>query len=325
MRAIIQQIRLRTIICGLLFFSVGLICASQDETDIFLSLTNGDQISGKVVAESDETITIENEVFGILVVPKTSITEFGTHPFNIQELTPSTEQEDPPAPKLEKKETEKLPRRWKFSAEAGAEVRSSNTDQRSAHARIRIDYTKNRFRGRGEYQADFARVDGTVTSSKWDGFTRGEYDFPRKRLYTFIESRSRFDLLRDIQLTLEPNLGLGYKFFNRENFILRADLGVNYVNQTRTNGDVTSDYGLTFGQNLMWKISSKLKFEQNLAILPQFLNTQENFVRFDMSLRVFMTDHLFVNLYLLNIYDPTPAPGIPPEDFTFRTSIGFTY
>lgn len=320
------KFRISILLCWL----ICLCLHAQDKINVELLLDNGDRITGDILEETTALIRLENRVFGIVTIPKDRIVERtrlsgGTARPQQQKKPETKPPEDTEEVELEEQEEER-PKHWSFSGEAGAEIRESSTKQRSAHARVRINYNnEKRFRARADWLVDFARIDGDITSSKWDGFTRGEYDFPRKRLFVFLESRTRFDLLRDIRLTLEPNGGLGYKFFDRENFKLRADLGVNYVRQQRTDGTVTTDYGLTVGQNLFWRVHKKLLLEQNLNILPRFLNTQDNFVRFDTNLRFTITDHLFTTLFLLDIYDPTPSTGVPPNDFTLRWAFGFNY
>ncbi|MEO7300668.1 MAG: DUF481 domain-containing protein [Verrucomicrobiota bacterium] len=232
----------------------------------------------------------------------------------------------------------KKPSSWHGDAQVGVDVGISATRRQLYYGRFKITFAPvhegppgtnsrviERFRNTFDYNAAYGTTDGLLSANRMDGSSKTDFDLgAKKRFFVYNLIGGGYDEIRKIDARYEFGPGIGYHVFTRTNFVLNTEVGLNYQVQYLATGATTERFYYRFAEDLTWKISKTLTFDEKLEFFPAF-NLQEYRLRFESNLKYFLLENLTFNLTVLDIFDTQPAANVGENDLQIRSSIGLKF
>jgi hypothetical protein len=220
----------------------------------------------------------------------------------------------------------KAPRRWQLEAQVGLDLQYNQKHRQLYYGRAKWTYGKDRFRSIVDYLANYGKTDGVLSANDMTGSVRLEVDLARaKRLYLYNVAGAGYNEVRKIDLSYEESLGIGYKFITLTNFIYSMDLGANHQEQFFSDGTRRDYQALRVGEQLSWRISSKLALDQKFEYYPRWTRFEDYRLRFEANLRYVLLPNITLNLTAIDLHDTQPAPGVSRNDLLLRASVGVKF
>jgi hypothetical protein len=182
-----------------------------------------------------------------------------------------------------------------------------------------------------DYIANYGETDGALTANDMNGSVKLEWDMTKK-LFAFDAAGAGYNEIRKIDFSYDDSFGLGYKVLNKPDFLVKGgslifntDLGGNYQQQFFSDGTDRDYFSLRLGEATIWKINTKLSFDEKLEYYPRFTGLDDYRVRFEANLRYNLLPNLNLTLTAIDLYDTQPAPGVSNNDLLLRASMGIKF
>jgi hypothetical protein len=319
----------------LIFLAAPTSATSQDEESVVLLLRNGDRLTGVILAEDENQITLRTAWQQPLFVPKGEVQAREAAPKTPAQIRteaeeppdpappPATEALDPPVtPSIKPK----APPRWHGDMQFGMDVGFSEKNRQLYHGRAKITYVHDRLKNVFEYNTAYGKTDRTLSANRMDGSSKTDVDLGAdRRIFVYNLAGAGYDEIRLIDFRYEIGPGIGYHLITRTNFVLNVESGVNYQSEHRADNTRTERYYLRFAEDLTWKISSRLSLDEKLEFFPGLEDPGQFRIRFETNLRYWLRENLSLNLTVLDIYDTDPARGVNRNDLQIRSSVGLKF
>lgn len=222
-------------------------------------LQNGDRISGTVISVVDGTLAVETDYAGTLSIAMDAVARMESDaPVVVKmmedQLMEGTLSEQNAAMGIKTEDTwqpvatgditalardreafDRLlaamePKRWSGTVDAGAALRSGNTDTTDLKLAVTFERAGDRNTLALKLAALYGEADGTLNTRRYSGEFRWEYHL-RDRLYLYTLGLAERDDGRKLDLRLQGGAGVGYEILQRERTTLSADLGLTYTNE----------------------------------------------------------------------------------------------
>jgi putative salt-induced outer membrane protein YdiY len=299
-------------------------------------LTNGDRISGEQVGEGDDFIEVLHPQLGRLKLSRAlwhELEQPAPHPGAEVAVTESPE--EPAA-----QEHERVERRWKRQVELGFVQQSGSADKQDLALRLQLDGHEgpNTYRATGRVLRSDA--DGATVTDRREADFRWRYDLS-KRLFTQALTTYAEDAIRQIDLSLEQQVGGGYRLIDRKRHQANVGLGavVQYLqrpgveNHTTLLGNFFQDY--TYN----WNSHMKLTQESNVMVadsgsigslggtigVPGAPSEGNYRVKFNTGLQSKVTSNMSFNLRFEYDYDHSIPETDLRADQRLTTSLGYVW
>jgi putative salt-induced outer membrane protein YdiY len=345
----------------LLCVGVATLCA-QETREVTLQLKNGDRLTGRILSEDDQRVVLSTPWNVAIFVPKLEIqqqiavlppsspaseevTAMGATTNQAVPARPveapsgsATGAEPQPTQVAEaplvpaKAPAAKEPSHWKWNLKLGADFISGAKDREIYFGQTALTYTRNYqrnpkefLRNTLEYRVDYGRTDGQVSANRMLGANKLDFDVG-KNWYGYASGGGGYDRVRKIDYQYEVGPGLGYHLIADKNVALDTELGFNYQYREGLNSAPDRELlQLRVGQDLTWQILPKITLSEQVAFLPFLEDPSQYQVRLEGNLGFGIVKYLSLNLTVLNFYDTQPAPGVPNNEFQFRSSLGVNF
>lgn len=226
------------------------------------TLENGDRLTGTLLKDDDGVLEIRHAELGVVRLPKSALRLEAPPTGTAADLTAA----DVPKAVAAAATGKKMPSRWKRQLEFGFSQQSGTRSKRDLTIRAQVEGRRgaNTFRGTAKLlQADAG--ERTVTD-------RREADFRWRRDLTkrlFAQSLTTYaaDDVREIELSLEQQVGGGYRLIDAARHKVNVGLGavVQYLEREGYE-EATSLLG-SFFQDYSFNLNSRLKLTQESNIL----------------------------------------------------------
>ena len=343
--------------CATLALLCGGLFAQAPETDPdSITLTNGDVLTGTVVAMTDGELTFQSGPAGELKIPLESIANLTTagtipvHTVNGDVLMRSVTgisggqiqlaAGDGPAMNLNLDTLGSInpppppPVAWTGYVNFTGSISDGNTKRRSAgllaHAERRTPEDRLTLDANWDYAQDNPTPQATggtyqLTQRRTGGRIKYDYFFTEKA-YIWANTGAEGDTLQNIDLRWTAGAGLGYQFYEEKDFKLNGEVGASYFveNYRSTLPDV--DYlALRLAYSIYWQISESVLFLQTAEAFPSVEQSSDFYGKLDSQLQVSLTESMFAALQAIVTYDNTPTPGFDRIDERYILSIGWTF
>lgn len=353
-----RLIRVALLLCAGIALSV---CADEPRK-VSLVLKNGDRLTGELLSEDDERIVLSTPWNVGIFVPKTEIERQETLAPPAESNQPeskastlatvqpppedhaATSASDPVPTKskpVEVVKTEPPPveptvpkakQSWKWDLKLGTDFIKGAKDRTIYFGQTSLTYTRNYeqrprefLRNRTEYRVDYGETDDRVSANRMVGANKLDFDVG-SGYYGYAALGGGYDKVRKIEYQYELGPGMGYHLLARKTAALDAELGINYQHREGLNGAPNRKvFQSRIGQELTWEVVPKITLTEQVAILPFLDDLGEYQVRVRGNLGFGIVRHLSLNLTVLNLYDTLPAPGVPNNEFQFRSSLGVNF
>jgi hypothetical protein len=337
----------------LLFVLVAAAVHAQTTT---FQLLNGDRITGLILNENTNRVAISNAWSKEIVIPLAEIKSRHTNapvvaitnaPPKVMTNAPVVAKPAPapvaPKPASVAAVKPKAFKDWHGDVQVGGDVGLGETTRELYYARFKVTYAPvsdgakpgsskliDRFRNTFDYNASYGtittmRTNTTVSANQMYGSSKTDFDLAiGQRAFVYNLFGAGYDQVRLIDFRYEVGPGIGYHLFTRTNFVMNAEVGMNYQAQYFQNNTETERVYYRFAEDLTWKISKMLTFDEKFEIFPE-VNFNQYRMRFESNLRYWLLQNLSLNLTVLDTYDTQVAPHIDKNDLQIRSSVGVKF
>lgn len=316
-------------------------------------LTNGDRITGKIVALADGKLEIETSAAGTLQIDWAMVESLHSNSdLNLvlaggEELRGRADRLDGQRMTLNAQQVEERELAlasieainptppgtliWTGNISGGFIWDRGNTDQdnSSADGFLQVHDEDDRFTARGKYYATRVRNLSTGSWNTTDRYAMGQLQYDRflsEKLFVYIQGIAEADRIKQVRLRLSGGVGAGYQFLDEENFKGSAELGLNWIDED-FNGTAFDDEYLAarLAVNLDWSILDDLRYLQNTQYFPSLETGEKYLIRSDHRLRYAFSSSFFVQGGVYFDYDNNPAPGVKNLDTRYTVQVGWNF
>ncbi len=311
---------------------------------------NGDRLTGTIKQLADGKLTVQTEVAGEIKIDLKEVKTFSTtHPLEIhlqdgtvlhqsvrtgasgQVTTAGSPQIKPQTLDLGAISAINPPAaHWTGSITASGILTRGNThsDAFSLNAdAVRRGEDDRITLGAGYYFAkskDPTTGDVATTADNW--FLLGKYDyFFSKKLYGYALIRAERDRIADLNLRLSPGVGLGYQWFERDDFHLSTEAGLGWVYENFNNDGTDNHPSARLAYHVDKKLNDSVTLFHNLEYLPSLERASDFNLNADAGLRAALTKKMFSEIKIEWRYDATPAPGAHKNDVRYMLGVGWQF
>lgn len=312
----------------LLGFWLWLAVHAQGAT-VVLHLRNGDRLTGDIVAENANQVTLRTVWQTEVVVPVPLIDRREKLPAEAAKSTPAAKEAVKaltPSPLPKGGALPKPKSHWAGQLNLGLDVVRSETDRELYQGSFNLTYGRDRFRNIFDYRAAYGETAGRLSANRMDGSAKTDFDLgARRRFFIYNLAGAGYDDVRKIDLQFEVGPGVGYHLVTRTNFVLNTELGGNFFEINFADGTTRDEMNLRIAEDFTWALTSKISFQEKLEFLPKPDDVSVYRLRFEGTLSYLLMKNLSLNLSLLDVYDARPARSVTPNDLQVRSSIGVKF
>jgi putative salt-induced outer membrane protein YdiY len=318
-----------------------LVCAQAGAKNVILHLRGGDRVTGVLVSENTNTVTISTPWTKELTVPVAEIerrevatstntvlaapTAIATHKHAETDMTLAGKAAAIAA------STNSWRQHWKGEVSLGTDFEQGLTDHNLAYGRAKLNYAhpyesdpKEFFRNAFAYDAEYGKTDGVLSDNRMSGSSKTDVDVSPKH-YVYNLGAAGYDKLRLIDLHYEDGPGAGYHLFAQTNFSANLELGANYQVDNRSDNTKVQDAFYRLAQDVTWKITKQLSLTEKYEYFPRIDSLDQYRMRFESNLSCALIYNFCLNFTVVNFYDTHPAATVPNSDLQFRTSVGWKF
>lgn len=340
----INNVKFIKTIRGHLFLLVCLLLVLTSSTQATeLHLNNGDRITGEVTRRGDGKIYFQSPLLGALIVneadavvievPETPVESLAGLPPSIEQV--KLREADPQKPKPP------VPPKWKGKLEFGYQTQSGRSNALNYSARGEAERVKgvNSYRLSARYL--YGETSDVLTTDRQDASFRWRHEIS-ERVFGQTLSSYTSDRITGVDLNVEQNAGLGYKFLQRER--QKASIGAGVTMQYREAeglkkgmnylGEIFQDYTyklngrLTFLQdfNALFSPNARVRSVTSASTGLPLDEEAENFkIRFNSTLQGKLSDRISLNLRYEYEYDNAILDKNERTDRRVTSSLGYSF
>jgi hypothetical protein len=329
----------------LLFVSLFVLLPVRGET-LILHLKNGDRITGSLLSESTNAVTLTSPVFGSIKIPPGQISKrevladtVGTNATVVANATNASATAAAPATNALAAATPKppmapanpeatpmasLPHYWKHDLQFGLNLRYAEVDSQEFLLIEKSTYTKPPFRHLFEVNFKYGHSADALSENSLTGREKTEYQLtPKTYLFNIVDAG--YDEIRKIDFQYDFGPGVGVELLKLTNFVWKTETGFNFEQQYRSDNSVETSYAIRIAEIFAWRMWEKLTADAKFEVFPNLGRLGEYRLRIESTLRYPVSNRLSLNLNVVDLHDTQPAQGVDPNDLQIRSTIGVTF
>ena len=308
---------------------------------LVLHLKNGDRLSGHLLSESTNSVTLSTPYLGNISVPLAEIAKREIAPEPPATNTPPKSVGPAPAPVPNAAKTPQpkppltptnpeatpiasTPSLWKHDLRFGLNMRYAAKDSQEILAIAKSTYGKAPFRHILDASFKYGKIEGVVSANSAAGSEKTEYQLSPKT-YLFNLVGAGFDEIRHIDAQAEIGPGFGMELLKLTNFVWKGEAGFNFQKQYRSDDTEQTSYSVRIAEIFAWRVWDKLTADLKVEFFPNLGDFGEYRFRIESTLRYPVSNHLSLNLEVIDIYDTLPARDISRNDMQLRSTIGINF
>jgi len=290
--------------------------------NVQFKLRNGDRVSGEIVSETPEGVTLKTPWGGTISIPAKEIISGNIVSAPPPGMPPAvlTPVANPSAPQPARTRTHK----WIGEIQAGVDLLFSEKNRQLYSGRVKITHTYSRMRNLFDYQFAYGETDDEMTDNRMIGSLKTDQELTR-HLYLYNLGGVGYDAVRKIDFQWEAGPGLGYHWVKRTNFVFNTEAGLNYQAQYLDDDLKKEVVYLRLAEDATWKITPKLSLDERFEFFPSTENLADYRMRFESNLRYAIINNLSFIVTVLDTYETQTARGVPQNDLQIRSSIGVKF
>lgn len=268
-------------------------------------LNNGDKISGNIIAEEKNSISIESTAMGIVSIKRNMIKSIEN-------------KKDVPEPKKDKN--------WKREISIGYNKTDGNTKESqfsmNLYANRKTDIDEFTIKGNVYYSSSNDKMD----SQKWYTMTRYARSFWDKEWYNFYKFEADHDRFANINYRLVPSAGVGYWFSDTDGWkaMLECGMGFEYVKFRDDSKDSLEPIIIprAFFEK---KLFEHTLISQEFILYPSLKDSGEYRMHSESALTNPINDKLSLKFSLIDDYNSSPAPDVKKNDWRLISSLVYSF
>lgn len=331
-----------------------LACCSAFSQTVSLELKNGDRVTGRLLSETNNLVSLSNAFAREIIIPLSEIsrrtviaaaTNDTVAPATNVAVVAATTNAPPKTNGVALAKavaatnqffSSPLLKNWHGDVQVGVDLTFSERNRQVYNAKAKLIYAKNRFKSVFDYDATYGRTEveetiGGVKRTTWkkdsdrmNGAVKTDFDFTKK-WYVYNMAGMGYDEIRKIDLRYEIGPGIGYHLIQWTNFFLNTEAGATYQREERSDHTTQSRFFGRLAENAAWKITPRLSWDEKFEYMPSLEDASEFRIRFETNLRYAMLQNVFLSFSVIDVYDSQPASGVTQNDLQVRSSIGIKF
>ena len=266
-------------------------------------LSNKDRITGNIIEDGEQAVTIETDTIGIITINKSFIEKIIIADDGLKAIE---EQEKDPV--------------WQREVSLGFDKSTGNTEKilflLNLYGNRKTDGSDLTLKGNSTYSSS----EGKMDAQKW--YAMGRYGFKiwRKKWLHFYKVEADHDRFAQVDYRLVPSAGIGYSLFDTEKWeaMLEGAIGFEHTNYRSDNpaDNETIFIGRAYVER---KFSNKAGLSQDISVYQSFDNTDDWRVRSETSFTNPISNILSLRIGFTVNYDSEPLEGIEHTDTQLST------
>src|ERR1041384_4230748 len=264
---------------------------------IALRLRNGDRVTGSILSENATHLILSNAWTKELTIPLSQIekresvqAEPAPRPISAPTNATAVAKIIPPTTPAIKP---KPPQAWHGEAQIGADLTFSAKDRQLYYGRFKLIYARDLPLGSGvlhkfktalDYNATYGLTEGILSDNRMDGTIKTDFDL-NKRVFVYNAAGAGYDEIRKIDARYEVGPGVGYHLLTRSNLVWNTELGANYEARYFTNQKTDERFFIRVAEDLNWKFSKKLSFDEKFEFFPRVEDPSQYRYRLESNLK----------------------------------------
>jgi hypothetical protein len=306
--------------CGLFL----LIASCAFAQSVQFKLRNGDRVTGEILSETADGLTVRTSWGGTIGVPAKEIVSgymvAGPPPTNgvpPAVLTPVATPSGPSPPRTRS-------HKWIGELQAGLDLLFSEHNRQLYSGRAKLTHTYSRVRNAFDFQFAYGESDGEMTDHRMLASLKTDQELTG-HLYLYNLGGAGYDAVRKIDFQWETGPGMGYRWLKLTNFAFNTEAGFNYQAQYFEDNLKKEVLYLRLAEDATWKITPKLSIDEKFEYFPSTEDFSEYRLRFESNLRYAIVNNLSFIVTVLDTYETQTARGVPQNDLQIRSSIGVKF
>ncbi len=277
-----------------------------------ITLKNEDTLTGQIVSEEEDRVTIQTGPLGELTVEKAQVTERKAVEVGFAGLPPEKQIDFPP------------PGPWSGSIDLGYTVLRGNTTEDDFYAQASATYETKGFEDEITAKYNYATSEGATTTdramlSNQLNVNLGEVP------YAYLRNEVGFDRVRDIGFYSENGVGGGLRLIRDDPPTLKLEAGVSHRFEDRDDSEDESEFLARVAEIFRTRLNDRVTFEQRLALLPSLSDGGEFRSEASVTFEIDLGRNLALKLIGEQLYDSDPPPGIDRQDLRFISTLGYNF
>jgi len=283
--------------------------AGSNIEDVEIYLKNGDRVSGKVVSENQNQITIENQILGTVSIKK----EFLDKVVTDEEIKVDEIQE----------EKSKL---WQKEISIGFNKLSGNTKNSqflmSLYTNRKTDYNEFSTKGNIFYSSTNKKID----TQKWNGMIRYAFSFWKRQWYNFYKLESDHDRFANINYRIIPSIGIGYWFSDISDWKAMTEVGIG-LEHTNFRGDTKdSNEAVLIPRAFFEKgLFGKSRISQDIIFYPSLTESGEYRLYSETAFINPINEKFSLRFSFIDDYNLNPTKDTKKNDTRLISSLSYSF
>lgn len=288
---------------AVIFFNATFVCQAE-----IVRFKNGDILTGEIISETTESISILHEVLGVVEIKK----EF---------IVTSESKETEPA-SVAKKGYD-----WQRKLSGGYSQSGGNTEVARGILGFSATGKAERDEWAGKINGEYASSQHKMNARRFYGLIRYAHSLEeKKKWYYFQKLEGDRDHFANIDYRLTPSLGLGYWFANTDSWKMMAESAVGYEHTHFNDETEDSNQAKLIPRFFLEKALIKnLSFNQEFVMYLSRGGAGEYRFRSQSALINKINQHCDLVLRFLDEYNSMPSGTAVKNDYRLMSSIDYLF
>lgn len=299
-----------------LLITMGFAClvATTASADDRVELNSGDVLIGRVIVQTDERIVLEHPMLGEIDIASNDVASLELAEWEDDPPAPAP----PPAPEPEEPE-------WERELDVGISGAEGNTQFFNLRAAFRATRETERHRWRFDTAFFYGEEDGQRNQTRATVGLLKDWLMPDSPWLYFAQGRFDFDDFRSWTYRLSGHGGVGYAFFDDDEFQLIGRAGAGASRRWKQTESVDPE-GL-LGLELRWNIDDRQRLTASTTLYPNLGDLFEfrtvSSVAWTMSLD--RARGLNISAGIEHEHESDVDPGIKRDELRFFAGLTFLF
>jgi putative salt-induced outer membrane protein len=289
-----------------------------------VTLTNGDRISGNVLAEANGKLVIETPYAGKITVDMEIVADYDGIEDDYVTYAPGSALLGPVAALAAEKEEPKSP--WDGKLELGAFFTDGNTDRRGGNLGLTVTHEGEKTKFTGKATATYAEENGERTTNEQFVSLREDYTH-WKPWYVFALLSFERDEFEEIDLRAIFAPGAGRKLADSEDFKLNVELGptVTYIDYKTEGEDSDTEFEGRLAFHAELAVFDSAKLTEDLEVFVNLDDVDQYRIVSETAFTQPLSEAWYFKLSVIDKYNSEPKGDAKRNDIEVRLSLVFDF
>ncbi|MFC1594283.1 YdiY family protein [Candidatus Omnitrophota bacterium] len=296
------------VLCSIMVAFLVCVAGALESNAAVVYMKNSDKITGTITEDNDNSIVVETEGMGSVVITKEHVDRIETDAAEAEVVVEEPADE------------------WERNVSLGYSKSSGNTQNSEVATKLSLhrktDEDEFHFQGDTYYSSTNKRMD----AQQWNLMSRYALSFEDKSWFNFYKIEVNHDRFANIDYRIVPSIGIGYWFEDTDDFKLMTELGAGaqYTNYRDSTKDDIEPI-LIPRAYIEKRIIDDARISEDLTLYPSLEDTGKYRLRSETVFTNPISDELSLQLSWVNDYDSDPSSGTKKHDMRFISALTYSF